>query len=79
MAKHFMLYYAKGTGSYVVTEPRPWARENRHYFPQFDFINSHPTTNDVETFLIQHHGFHIGHTNNPDISLIQNLDTTIKI
>jgi hypothetical protein len=30
-AKHFMIYYQKGSGTYVVTEPRPWARENQHH------------------------------------------------
>jgi len=32
-AKHFMFYYKRGTGTFVVTEPRPWARENQNLFP----------------------------------------------
>ena len=28
-AKHFIMYYQKGAGTYIITEPRPWARENK--------------------------------------------------
>lgn len=61
MAKHFLLYYKKGTGTIVITEPRPWARENRHHFPGFDFLNAaighHPTTDEVGEYLIENYHF----------------------
>jgi hypothetical protein len=47
-AKHFMIYYQKGSGTYVVTEPRPWARENQHHFPNYNF---QPTTIQRQTLL----------------------------
>ena len=31
-SKHFMIYYNNGTGTYFVTEPMPWAKENRAFF-----------------------------------------------
>lgn len=73
MAKHFMIYYKQGTGTYVVTEPRPWARENQGYFPGFDFINNHPTTDEVENYLINNQQFVVGHNDN-DVKVIHNLD-----
>jgi hypothetical protein len=79
MAKHFIIYYPKGTGTYVVTEPRPWARNNPNYFPNCDFVNTHPTTSEIESFLIQYFDFHYVNTNNPDVVLIQNLDANLKI
>lgn len=27
-AKHFLIFYQKGVGTYIITEPRSWAREN---------------------------------------------------
>jgi hypothetical protein len=49
-AKYFMIYYHKGSGTFVVTEPRPWARENQHHFPNCTFQpNNHHTTDTVET------------------------------
>ncbi len=47
-----MIYYKQGTGTYVVTEPRPWARENQHLFPHFDFVNNHHFEIDVETAAV---------------------------
>ena len=77
-AKHFMIYYKRGTGTYVVTEPRPWARENQAFFPQFDFVNTHPTTNFVENWLIQNRNFQ-REIQRPDIVLIQNLDPDLNL
>jgi hypothetical protein len=73
-AKHFIIYYKRGTGTFVVTEPRPWANENREHFPGYDFINQKPTTNAVEQFLRVHLGFREVISNN-DVVLLQNLDT----
>jgi hypothetical protein len=78
-AKHFIIYYAKGTGTFIVTEPRPWARDNKNKFPHFDFINNHPTTIEVENYLIQNHGFQRVNTNCADIIAIQNLDVTLTM
>lgn len=78
MAKHFMIYYKRGTGTYVVTEPRPWARENQQFFPQYDLVNSHPTTNDVENWLINNRQFQ-PIVNTPDIVVIQNLDPNLNL
>jgi len=78
MAKHFMIYYKRGTGTYVVTEPRPWARENQGHFPQYDFINNHPTTDDVENWLINNSHFQAV-INTPEIVVIQNLDPNLNL
>ena len=52
-AKHFVIYYQRGAGTFVVTEPRPWARENQHHFPNFTFQpNNHPTPIEIEKWLI---------------------------
>lgn len=77
-AKHFMIYYKRGTGTFIVTEPRPWAKENQHLFPEYDFINRIPITNEVEKRLINHHGFQLV-IENEDIVLIQNLDISIEL
>jgi hypothetical protein len=78
-AKHFMIYYKKGTGTYVVTEPRPWSRENQHYFTDFNFIqNNLPTTNYIIKWLINNKGF-VKSLNENDISVIQNLDPSLII
>jgi hypothetical protein len=79
MAKHFMIYYAKSTGSYIVTEPKPWARNNKNYFKQYDFIKKTPTTHEIEKYLIDNKGFKKVNTNDKKISLIQNLDSNINI
>lgn len=57
--KHFICYYKQGTGTYIITEPRPWAKENQHLFPAYDFINNIPTTNAVEDFLIENYNFQL--------------------
>lgn len=73
-AKHFMIYYKRGTGTYIVTEPRPWARENQHHFPNYTFQpNNHPTTDTVEAWLIDNRNFQRV-VDNDFVSLIQNVD-----
>jgi hypothetical protein len=79
MAKHYMIYYKSGTGTYLVTEPRPWARENQHFFPQFDFINTHPTTNEIEQWLIQNRNFQLPLINDNNVVVIQNLDPNLNL
>ena len=73
-AKHFMMYYKRGTGTFVLTEPRPWAKENQTLFPDYDFIQRVPTTNAVEKLLINQYAFQKV-IENEDVVLIQNLDT----
>ena len=70
-----MIFYQRGTGTFVVTEPRLWAKENQNLFPEYDFVGRFPTTNAVETRLINEYGFRRV-VRNDDIVLIQNLDTT---
>lgn len=78
-AKHFMIYYQRGTGTYVVTEPRPWARENQHYFPNYNFQpNNHPTTNAIEAWLIENKKFQKV-VDDDSISLIQNIDPNLEL
>lgn len=78
-AKHFMIYYHRGTGTYVVTEPRPWARENQHLFPNYTFLpNNHPTTDIVEAWLIDNRNFQRV-VDNDFISLIQNVDPNLNL
>ena len=77
-AKHFIIYYKRGTGTFIVTEPRPWAKENQHLFPEYDFINGTPITNEVERLLINQHGFQTV-IENEDIVLIQNLDINLEL
>lgn len=74
-AKHFMMYYHRGTGTFIVTEPRPWSKENQNLFPEYDFVRQYPTTNLVETRLINEYGFRRV-VQNDEVVLIQNLDTT---
>lgn len=77
-AKHFMMYYKRGTGTFVVTEPRPWAKENQILFPDYDFIERVPTTNTVEQLLINQYGFQKV-LENEDVVLIQNVDTNFNL
>jgi hypothetical protein len=78
-AKHFMIYYKRGTGTYVVTEPRPWARENQHHFPNYTFQpNNHPTTDMVEAWLIDNRNFQRV-VDNDFVSLIQNVDPDLDL
>jgi hypothetical protein len=41
-AKHFMIYYGQGTGTYIVTEPRPLS----HYSLISNFIDAQNFCND---------------------------------
>ena len=78
-AKHFMIYYQNGSGTYVVTEPRPWARENQHHFPNYTFQpNNHPNTEVIEAWLIENRNFQRV-INNNSISLIQNVNPDLDL
>jgi len=78
MAKHFMIFYKTGTGTYIVTEPRPWARENQHLFPEFDFVNNHPTTNYIEDWLIENYNFQRPIVQE-NVVVVQNLDPNLNL
>lgn len=77
-AQHFIMFYKNGTGTFIITEPRPWARENRHFFPEFDFVESHPTTKFIEEWLMKHKGFEKVLSTN-QVVLIQNLNLNIDL
>jgi hypothetical protein len=81
--KHYLIYYKQGTGTFIVTEPRPWARENQHHFPGFNFINAqvgnHPTTGDVEDYLMANFGFIQNVNPAAGISLLYNFDPNVGI
>jgi len=77
-AKHFMIYYQRGTGTYIVTEPRPWSREHQELFPQFNFVDNHPTTEFIEDWLINNREFQKV-VNEEDINVILNLNPHINL
>ena len=78
-AKHFMIYYKKGTGTFIVTEPRPWSRENQHHFPNYTFQHKdHPTTDFIEEWLIENRNFQ-KIVSNKTVSLIQNIDIELDL
>ena len=72
--KHFIIYYKNSTGTYIVTEPRPWARENQNLFPGFDFTNITPTTNMIIKWLIENRGFQKQIFEESGIVVISNLN-----
>ena len=78
-AKHFVIYYQRGAGTFVVTEPRPWARENQHHFPNFTFQpNNYPTPIEIEKWLIDNRNFRKV-VNTADIVVVQNLDPNLTL
>jgi hypothetical protein len=72
--KHFVIYYHIGTGTYVVTSPRAWARENSHLFPDIDFNVNHPTTNAICNLLRSDFGFKTQRYDAPRVSVTFKLD-----
>lgn len=79
-AKNFIIYYKRGTGTYVVTEPRPWARENQHHFPNNTFVeDDQPVPNTIKQWLINNRGFQENNFQNPDITVLFNLDPNIDM
>jgi hypothetical protein len=55
--KHFLIYYKRGTGTFIVTEPLPWARENQAHFPNYNFTSRVPTTNGICEYLVKEYKF----------------------
>ena len=78
--KHYLIYYHQGTGTYVVTAPRAWAWDNRvQHFPGRDFINNHPTSSEVETYLVNNHGFTLVEHDQELVTLVYNLNPNIEL
>jgi hypothetical protein len=78
--KHFLIYYKKGTGTFVVTEPKPWARENQEHFPNYNFQKKNePTTENIEKYLMENFGFKIERFVNPNIIVLRNLDPNLNL
>lgn len=78
--KHFIIYYKTGTGTFVVTEPRPWSRENQQYFPHHDFNAVWaPTTEVINQFLIDQFNFIRQDYNDRNITVLFNLNPNINL
>lgn len=61
----------------MVTEPRPWARENQNHFPNFTFQpGNHLTPPEIEKWLIDNRNFQKV-VQTPDIVVVQNLDPNV--
>ena len=78
-AKVFLIFYKQGTGTFITTEPRPWAKENALYFPAFNFVNTFPTTNQIVNFLENNFGFIPSPFNNNNIKLFYNFNPALLI
>lgn len=81
MAKHFLIYYQQGTGTYIVTAPKSWARENQNHFRGIDFENQtlNPTPEVVENYLIANYGFQEMTPANERVSLVYNFNPDLII
>lgn len=77
--KHFIIYYKSGTGTFVVTEPRPWSRENKNYFPSHDFSTGAPRTSEVNQVLIEKFKFERKDFDDQNITVLFNLNPTLDI
>jgi|GEM_PF-2546138 len=76
--KHFIIYYQIGTGTYVVTSPRAWARENNHLFPGVVFTGTNPTTNQIVKLLTEKYGFETKNYQEPKVSVTYNMAPLFK-
>lgn len=77
--KHYLIYYKTGTGTYIVTEPKPWARENQKHFPNYNFQKENePTTENIEKYLIEHFEFTLEKFENPKIIVLKNLNPNLN-
>lgn len=56
--KVFLIFYKIGTGTFIITEPIPWARENQKHFPTYNFTSKNiPTTNTICKYLRKNYNF----------------------
>jgi hypothetical protein len=73
-----MIYYHRGTGTYVVTAPRAWAWENQHHFHGRDFSNDHPSSAEVEEYLVNNHGFVLAEYDHELVTIVYNLSPNLN-
>lgn len=76
--KHFLIYYKRGTGTFIVTEPLPWARENQAHFPNYDFTTNVPTTNAICDYLVKEFNF-IKQVDKSGVKAFTNLDPDLNL
>jgi len=74
-----MIYYHRGTGTYVTTAPRAWAWENQHRFPGRNFVNDHPSSNEVEEYLVNNHQFTLVEYDHDLVTVVYNHDPNINL
>ena len=72
-----MIYFCKSAGTFVVTEPLPWARQNQEYFLEFDFTNNKPRTEDVNLWLQNNRNFL--RENYEGVVVLYNLNPNIEL
>jgi hypothetical protein len=77
--KHYMIYYHRGTGTFVTTAPRAWARENQNRFLGRNFDDDHPTSDEVEEYLVRNHGFTLVVHNEQLVTLVYNLNPNLNL
>ncbi len=76
-SKRYIIYYCKSAGTFVVTEPLPWSKQNQQHFPKFDFINSKPRTEDVNLWLQNNRNFL--RENYEGVVVLYNLNPNIEL
>lgn len=75
-----MIYYKRGTGTYVVTEPKPWAHENQEHFPNYTFRDGNvPIVDVIEGYLIKNYNFKLEEDEINKTSVLYNLDPSLKL
>ncbi len=74
-----MIYYKNGTGTFIVTEPKPWAHENQSHFPKYDFSDNDntPTVDVIEKYLIKNYNFQS--KKEGGIKVLYNLSPTLTL
>ncbi|GAO42321.1 hypothetical protein FPE01S_01_13350 [Flavihumibacter petaseus NBRC 106054] len=75
-----MIYYKRGTGTFIVTEPKPWAHENQKHFPEYSFNDGDvPTVDEIETYLIKNYNFKLEADKINKISVLFNLNPSLNL
>lgn len=75
--KQFIIYYKSGTGTYVITEPRAWARENPNHFPNHDVNTLVP--NQIKAYLQNEHEFITEEYPENNVAVTFNLNPNINL
>ncbi|WP_291098488.1 MULTISPECIES: hypothetical protein [unclassified Flavobacterium] len=55
--KHYVIYFDENINQAVTKTSREWARDNQNHFPDYDFIESIPTSNTIDHFLVDELGY----------------------